>query len=151
MPLALDKNKTFRVVLQSDKDKQEDKQPYFIYRYLTGKQWRKLATLQDSMEDCNTGEKAVDCIYEAAATGLIGWGNMVDGDADSFISFDVDKLQEVIGPIEAQELIQRILMQTPNSEDKKKLDLPSDSNMGESVKSAKEPKSAEISPARPNL
>lgn len=150
MPLALDKNKTFRIVLQSDKDKPENEQPYFVYRYLTGIQWRKLATLQDDIEDCDSGADAVDRVYEAVATGLIGWGNMIDSD-NNFISFNINKLQEIVGPIEAQELIQRILMQTPNAEDKKKLDSPSDLNTEESAKIARESKSAETFPPDPSL
>ena len=134
MPLAIDPNALFRIVLNSDKDK--EKPPTFVYRYLTGRQWRSIAEIQDKMDESGSIPILVDSVYKAVATGLVDWENMIDRQGEK-IKFDTKKLEDMVGVIEAQELIVKLLKQTPDDNDKKKLDLQLDSNSKESAATVK--------------
>lgn len=141
MPLALEPNELFEIILKSDKDKPRDQQPRFIYRYLTGRQWRNVARIQDKLEELKNADQVVDKVYEAATTGLVGWVNINDPQSGP-ITFDTEKLEDVVGIIEAQELIIKLMKQSPVLSDKKKLDSPSDSDTAVSAKDVKAPKNA---------
>jgi len=58
MPLVLEPNSTFRVVLESDKPKPIEQQPYFEFKYLSGREWKKVAKIADSIEGSKDGESA---------------------------------------------------------------------------------------------
>jgi len=127
MPLALDPKERFEVCLESDKDKPPETRPVFVYHYLTGRQWREIARRQDELDDISAGADVADLTYESAQTGLVDWRNMIDPATGESIAFDSDRLDDVVGVIEAQELIAKLLRQLPNREDKKKCVSPSDS------------------------
>jgi len=137
MPLALEPNETFEIILESDKDKPRESQPRFIYRHLTCRQWRQIARLQDELEQQKNADAVMDKIYGAAITGLIGWVNMTDPQSGPIL-FDIKKLEDIIGLTEAQELIVKLLNKRPTLVDKKKLDLPSVCDTEASVKNAAE-------------
>jgi hypothetical protein len=137
MPLALDPNQTFKIILESDKDKPARLQPCFVYSYLTGRQWLAVASLQDQLDDLTAADQIVDKVFQAASTGLVGWENMIDRNGEP-VEFNIDTLDMIVGVIEAQELIVKLLKQHPNLDDKKKLELQSDLNTEQSVKIAKE-------------
>ncbi len=136
MPLALEPNETFEIILESDKDKPRETQPRFIYQYLTCRQWRQIARVQDEIEQQKDADAIMDKIFSAATTNLIGWVNMVHPQSGP-IPFDANKLEDLVGLAEAQELIVKLISQRPSPEDKKKLDLQPGSDTEVSVKGAK--------------
>lgn len=148
MPLATNPKAICIVVLDSDKDLPEDEQPKFYYHYLTGLQQLELAQTMDDLEASETGKEAMRKVFKAAATGLFGWTNIRDAKG-AVVPFDSEKLISIMGMAEAQELIQKILLQAPTAEDKKKLDSPSGSSTGKSAKAAKVRASAKTSPQKP--
>jgi len=145
MPLATNPKAMFIVVLESDQALPEDEQPKFYYHYLTGLQQMELAQKMDDLEMTETGKEAMQKVFEAAATSLVGWTNIRDIKGAA-VPFDAKKLSSIMGMSEAQELIQKILVQTPSAEDKKKLDSPSESSTVKSVKPAKGQANAKTSP-----
>ena len=125
MPKALDPDVKHRIVLESDRDKPKDKQPYFEYRSLTGREWRKVAEVADQDADAmesSSGAEQLDMVYQTCSIGLVGWGNMIDPKTKKPIPFDVSKLEDVIDPIEALTDLLGQLMTTAmlTDDDKKK-------------------------------
>ena len=125
MPLILESGGTFKVVLESDKDKPEDKQPYFEFRYLSGRDWKKLADTADKIEQAKSGSAAIDVVFELLNMGLAGWGNMVDPGTGEEIAFDKDELERIVTIIEASELLQKFRNQGVEVEDLKNSESPS--------------------------
>jgi len=138
MPMAIDPNQTFKIVLLSDQDKPKKEQPAFIFRHPTGRQWRQISGMQDALEECNGGAEVADKVFEAAGLVMVGWENMPAPDGKGHLAFDIDRLEDVIGMVEAQELIFRILRSTPDFESKKKLKSPSPSDTDSSAKNAQD-------------
>ena len=128
MPLATNPNALFEVVLESDKELPEDKKPVFIYRFLTGLQQIELAQLIDTLEIQTQGENAINQVYKAATIGLIAWKNVFN-ESGAPITFDTNKLKEIMGFKEALELAKKVFGQQYISDsDKKKSPSSSDSN-----------------------
>lgn len=114
MPLPLEPNETFEIILKSDKDKPREIQPRFIYRHLTCRQWKKVAKFKDNLDEIAKDKSAKDVldrmlneIKETATTNLIGWVNMKDLQGNS-IPFDIEKFEDIIGLEEANELIAKL-------------------------------------------
>jgi len=140
MPLATDPEQVFEIVLESDKDKPVDIQPRFMYRYLSMREFRQVGNINDSIVAEDTADDAVDKTLKALSVGLIGWENLKDR-AGKIIPFDpgkISRIEDAIGAIEAQELIAKILRQHPSISDKKKLDLPSESDTATPVTDVRE-------------
>ena len=118
MPLALEPGLTFDVVLDSDKGKTDP--PVFVYRFLSGREWRTVAKMQDQLEGAKDADAVVDLVYQAAAVGLVGWSGMVDPEQPGAeIPFKIGDLDMVLGMTEAQELILKMMKQTPTTDEKK--------------------------------
>ncbi|MGA1979458.1 MAG: hypothetical protein ABSG99_02680 [Sedimentisphaerales bacterium] len=132
MPLALEPNETFEIILDGDKDKSRETQPRFIYQYLTCRQWRKIAQFNDQLEGIKDAEQVMDKIFETATTKLVGWVNIVDPQSGPIL-FDIKKFEDVVTMHEAMELIAKILKQGRDFSDKKKLDSHQDLGMAASV------------------
>lgn len=110
MPRALDPNDTFDVVLDSDKNK--DPQPTFVFRAATGRQWRQMGIALDK-PGVEVGAYC-DHLYDAVKTTLTNWHGMND------IAYDQEKLEDLITPIEAREILHKVLEQGVLSPEAKK-------------------------------
>jgi hypothetical protein len=141
MPLILEPNATYKIVLSTDSDKPESKQPYFSFRYLNGREWLKLARLSDEFETSNKGDNTLQLVFKAIRISLIGWGNMIDIDGQE-IPYDPAKLEDILIPSEAAELMQAAVAQLPSFDDKKKSISPLESSTDSSVKDAGAPVNA---------
>jgi len=130
MPIALDPDSTFEVVLESDQNKPKENQPTFTFRVLTGRDWLRVTQLSDKAE---TGEDSVKLVYQSIQVGLVGWRNMVKPDG-SEIPFEPKDLDAILTPAEANEMLEHLMNQRLSLGDKKKSDSPSDSDTVESVK-----------------
>lgn len=144
MPLATNPKAICIEVLDSDLPLPEADQPKFYYHYLTGLEQMDLAQKMDDIEMSGTGKEAVRKVFELAATHMTGWTNIRDKKG-AIVTFDPKKLSSIMGLSEAQELIQKLLLQSPSVMDKKKLDSQSESNTAKSAKTAKGQESAKTS------
>lgn len=143
MPLILDPEATFEVVLDYDKKKDKKVRPVFVFKYLSARQWKKLAEIHDNfIEWSKIGTDSIlNHTFEGLRMVMVDWRNMKTAKGES-IEFDMEKLEDMLTPSEADELLIAAVQQAPSVEDKKKLDLPSDSSTEQSARPAKESQTA---------
>lgn len=142
MPLATRPNQTYEIVLSTDAGLPKEKQPVFIFRFLSIEEWEEIAKLDTAFEVSVDPVTMIDMAFQAIEKTLCGWRNMKKASGDE-IPYDPKKLKSMVTLQEATELMQAAVAQRPSLEDKKKFDLQSGSDTEESVKAAKEPASAE--------
>jgi len=147
MPLALEPNATFRVVLESDKDKANP--PYFELRFLSGRGWKELTRQAGRIKKAKSGPAAIDVVYDMIRTGLAGWDNMTDPATGEEIPYDPADLDRLLTIKEANELMAKFRDQGITVAAKKKSDSPSDSDTGKSAKTAQVRKNAQTNPPPP--
>lgn len=122
MPAALDPKNKFTIVLLDDQEKPEGKRPGFIYNFLTGRQWFRVAQVQEELPESKNMARVMDLVFNAARIGLVGWENITGLDGKP-IEFDPDKLEDVLTLVEAQELVVALESEgSLGSQYKKKLD-----------------------------
>lgn len=123
MPFAIDPNERLAVVLDCDKNKSP--RPTFYFKYLTTREWRQLSDLSKQYYESETVMNAADFLMKRVSFGLLGWENITDRNGNE-IPFSLDALEDVIGPRDANDLMEKFLQQRPDADDKKKLESPSD-------------------------
>jgi len=103
MPLALDPNETFEVVLDSDSGRPDP--PTFLFRYQTAREWREYVRLGDEEENLRSlgSDEVLRRLYEALAGVLVGWKNVLDREGRP-VSFRAEDLDAVTTVGEAWEL-----------------------------------------------
>ena len=74
MPVSMDKNSFFNVVLKTDKDKA--KKPSFKFRYMMGDEWIKLVPDIDGLAESESGVSAGESIFNTLEGLIVGWSNM---------------------------------------------------------------------------
>jgi hypothetical protein len=121
MPRCLHPGQTFDVVLKSDKalSLPPDETPFFKFRPISGLGWMQAVKAMSSIKDVDVEDVAavpgtIATIYSTVRIGLCGWGNMYDrnvpeGKEPTWIPYDPDKLEEIIDPLEAQELVEAMM------------------------------------------
>lgn len=109
MPLALDPSQTFKVILKSDRSKTNP--PAFEFRYLTNREWKKFAAICDSISDSSDGIDGLTKIEDAVRVALVGWENMGQ------YEYDPSKLEDIINPGEAKELLEEMTAKIEPTED----------------------------------
>ena len=75
MPIALDPEQTFEVVLKTDQSKPPESRPVFLFRHLTARQLRRIAKLGDDREalKASTVDKITDDLIATIGEALAGW------------------------------------------------------------------------------
>lgn len=141
MPLATRPNQKYEVVLSTDVDLPKEKQPVFIFRYLSIKKWEEIANLDTAFEVAADPVMMVDIAFQAIEKTLCGWRNMRTP-AGEEIPYNPKELKAMVSMLEIIELMQAAVAQRPSLEDKKKFDLQSDSDTAESARPAKDSKNA---------
>jgi len=136
MPIAVEPNKSFRVVLKSDADKPIESQPYFLFRYLSGRDWRSLTEKVNKLGDKDTGKSALDGIFDILQFGLVGWKNMIAPDGQPIL-YDPAELDRLLTITESNELLIKFRNQGIEAEELKNSGLPSDSNSAASASDVK--------------
>jgi hypothetical protein len=121
MPLILDPDQVCEVVLRTDQKKPPEKQPTFIFKTLTGRDWLKIVELSGQ---ASSGEDSVRLIFDAP-----------DG---AEIQFNLDVLDELLTPTECNELLDALMGQRPTPAEKKTSESQSLSNTAEPVNPAGE-------------
>ncbi len=129
MPLAIDPNETFRIVLESDKGKSPE--PYFEYRFSPVHELRIAENFHKRVNkakvDSDIGEDCYKELFSLLTKRLEGWGNMGQ-------DYNPVELDKILNLNEAMELFFAMLQQTPSIEDKKKLESALPSTTGKSAK-----------------
>ena len=121
MPLALEPGITFEVVLESDK-KKPDPKPTFVFKYLSGREFRQVGKVQEKFQKAKETDAVVDALFEAVAVGLVDWFGMIEPGTGAEIPFKTDDLERILTIPEANELLEKKISQLPSDEDKKKLE-----------------------------
>lgn len=120
MPLALNPNANFEVFLASDADTPESERPTFIFKYLCCRDWRKQAEISDLLNDKQADpEHLLQQVYNAIRLSLIDWRNM-PGKAAKPRKYTPKKLEDILVPGEAIELLLAAIAQAPTQETPKK-------------------------------
>lgn len=136
MPLALEPNATFDVVLDSDKTKPKGTRPTFVCRYLSCRTWREVAeTIQNLEEDNADGPAVMKLVIEQLNKCVVGWRNMA-APGEKSIRFSLNELPAVIDLFEAMELLKKALEGRPDATDLKNSRSPSGSKRTRSAKGA---------------
>ncbi len=133
MPLLLDANSTFPIVLKTDEDKTRDIQPRFIARVFSKRKWKEVATLSDRFEEAAGGADVMVVVTAIFEQGLVGWENMIDPETGEEIQFSLDRAEDILTSLEAVELMQKIVAQRITLPDKKKLGSLSGSDTGKAA------------------
>lgn len=106
MPIALEPNQSFDVVLPSDKDKPAESRPTFIARTQSMRGQRQtLKAIDDSVDTKNedlTHELMFKIVLDELERVLVGWRNMGERD------FSRDALEDVLSFREARELLMMV-------------------------------------------
>ena len=114
MPISLEPNLKFPVVLDSDADKPADIRPTFYSRSLTMREQQKLSEEMDESLRDKTTEKIFQATCDLLKKYLAGWANM-----GPFAFEDCD-VQALLSHNEARELLRKILANQFVQADEKK-------------------------------
>ena len=136
MPLALEPNQTFRVVLASDSRKPTDEQPFFKCSFLSERKWREFAATIDKIADAKNDDEASAKLLEVLATCVVGWGRMTDPATGKDIPYNVADFDRLLTLLEMWELIYKCRRQAFTGDDVKNLLSPSGSGSAASARSA---------------
>lgn len=109
MPILLEKNQTFKVILESDKNKEV--KPAFIFRALSCMELREISRSIDNLSQSKTSDESFDIIFGNLKKSLVGWENMIEPSTDIEISFDVKDIERILTVGEALELVKKIQQQ----------------------------------------
>ena len=95
---------TLTIVLERDRGKPEKEQPCFEFRYLSPREWQQV--LEDKgTESPLTGAQTTEVNFQLLSFFLVGWDNMRDPPTGKKIPFDPQKLNQIVTPDEADELM----------------------------------------------
>ena len=129
MPLALDPKQRFKLVLKSDQFTPSEKQPRFVFHFLSGRQWKEAAAIDDQLAQGGSGVvQGLSQVCAALRIGLVDWENMIDGATGQPIPYDPADLDRIINLSEAFELLYGMMDRMRlDTDDKKKFESPSPS------------------------
>ncbi len=141
-PISMSKSEaTIEIALKIDQKIVKAKRPVFIFRPLSGVEYRQLCHFDEVLNRSETADQALDASYTAAASGLIGWRNMTDPQTKKPFRFNskqaAKKLEVILTMPEAMELMAKnIQAQGLPPGSKKKLPSHLTSASGKSAKNA---------------
>jgi hypothetical protein len=115
MPIALEPNQRFPVVLDSDAEKPAESRPTFFSRSLTMREQQRLSEEMDESIRDKTTQQIFDATCELLKKYLVGWSNM-----GAFAFEDCD-LASLLSHNEARELLRKILANQFLQHDEKKV------------------------------
>jgi len=103
MPVFLEPDQKFPIVLASDKDKPAETRPTFFAKSQSMRGQRRIAVVLDRLTEDKeaTTDQLFDDAIEALATVLTGWHNMGQ-------PYSKDALEDVLSYSEARELLRLV-------------------------------------------
>jgi hypothetical protein len=111
MSISVDPSDTFQICLERHEVLPVERRPLFSFRRCNGREFRAIARAVDSLAG-KSSEAACDDLYRAMAIGLLGWSNQTDPSTGESVSFDVTRLEDIIGPLDAAKLLQKRLAES---------------------------------------
>jgi hypothetical protein len=138
MPIVCDTDNQYEYVLHSDRAKPKEEQPVFYFRYLSCREWREAIRLHDKYRACEVLDEEIELALQLIGTGLIGWKNIKDKKGIA-VPYAIENVLDIVSILEKAELIQAVLNQSIDNEDKKKLEPQSPYNLELSVPGAPAP------------
>jgi hypothetical protein len=117
MPLALEPNATYRIVLKGDKNKPQEKQPWFEMKYRTARQMRELNTRIDKIRTIGPDNKSLDEIIAVLKEAIVGWGNVFENGVE--VPFDIERLEDICTSNELGQLLAHFQFQGFTAEERK--------------------------------
>lgn len=111
MPIAIEAGGRYPITLLNDQKKEP--KPVFYFRFLTGRQQRKLLAAYDVI-----GRKSIlegsdlEALFNGLREFLLDWENMP-------LAYDPAALEDLISLTEAMELYNHLLLQAPGMAEKK--------------------------------
>jgi hypothetical protein len=103
MPLFLEPDQRFPVVLDSDKDKPADKRPTFYARSQSMRGIRRISEVIDQMDSASNIDEMLRLILDELVECLTGWANM------GSYEFSRESLEIVLTYPESRELIRKVM------------------------------------------
>lgn len=103
MPLFLEPDQRFPIVLESDKSKPAEARPTFYARSQSMRGIRKIAEVVDQMDSANDMSEMLRLILDELMECLTGWANM------GSYTFSREALEIVLTYPEARELIRKVM------------------------------------------
>ena len=107
MGIGNDPDATFKLSLEMDMEIPEADRPTFTFRYVTGREWKRIATTYDNLSDAENGAIGFDRVLDDIRTVLVGWHNFADRDGNA-IEYDPASMDELVNPMEALELARNV-------------------------------------------
>lgn len=109
--MPVEPGQRYPVVLMADSRKEP--KPVFYFQYLTARQQRRLLEVYEKIGTGPAADPAgLDLLFAELKKYLLGWDNMP-------IAFNPDNLEDLVSITEAMELLNRLLLQMPDFEEKK--------------------------------
>lgn len=109
MPLALDPNETFEVVLRSDQARPETDRPTFLCRHLIYRERRDLRAISSRAADRTLSETDIDALLAVCDRHLAGWRNLQDERGGALAFPPAGGLATVLTPPEIWEMAAALL------------------------------------------
>jgi len=116
MPIFLEPDQRFPVVLEVDKDKPQESRPIFFAKSQSMRGQKRISDVLDRLtkdDDVTTDELFAD-VVETLGTVLTGWKNM------NGIEYSKDALYDVLSYGEARELLRKVAYNQHVADEEKK-------------------------------
>jgi hypothetical protein len=136
MPISQDPNGGFKYVLKSDREKPQEKQPWFKLR---ARSRAAVIRFEEEIEKLRRDKKKFQDYIELLREAVLDWGNMAGPDGVE-IAFDKSKLEEILTDGEIGELLWAYRMQGWLPDERK--------NSGSQSGSDSEPAAKEAAPGQ---
>lgn len=116
MPLFLEPNQRFAIVLECDRDKPADSRPTFFAKSQTMRNQRRVGEVLDGIyaQPPPSVDEMFGSVCDMLAEVLVGWSNM------GGIEFSREAIQDVLTFTEARELLRLVMFNQALSDDQKK-------------------------------
>lgn len=116
MPLFLEPNQRFAVVLESDKDKPAESRPTFFAKSQTMRNQRRVGEVLDMIyaQPSPSVDEMFGTTCDMLAEVLVGWSNM------GGVEFSREVMEDVLTFTEARELLRLVMFNQAVTDDQKK-------------------------------
>lgn len=108
MPLFLEPDQKYEIILESDEKMPVETRPVFFAKSVTMRKHRQIADLINR-EDVTTAEEFFNTTVEALSAVICGWKNINDPETGKPIEYNTEALEDVLTSTEARELIYKAI------------------------------------------
>lgn len=113
MPVFLEPNQSFAIVLDRDKDKPAESRPEFFAKSQSMRGMRAIAAFLDRDKSSETFDQIIDKTIDELAKHITGWRNIAE-------PFGRESLESVLAYTEALELLRKVMLNQHVGPDEKK-------------------------------